>query len=126
MNQIRVLLAVEPRLLRDALHTVLVRHAELVVMDEEPRNIGILVGARKHSVDVVVATFEAASEISPLVTHLLGEVPEMLVVGIELREGRVRTYRNPHEMRTVPDFTLSAIIRAILRRASKSADNDSN
>lgn len=124
VNPIRVLLTVEPRLLRDALHTLLAQDARLTVMDEESRNVDILVGARQHRADVVVATFEATSDVPPLVTHLLGGFPEILVVGIELREERVRTYRNSDEVRTVPDCTVSAIIRTIRRGASKGSEMD--
>jgi hypothetical protein len=73
---------------------------------------------------VVVATFEATSDSPPLVSHLLGEFPEILVVGIDLREQRVRTYRDRDEVPTVSDFTVSGIIRAILRGASKSGETD--
>jgi hypothetical protein len=124
VNRIRVLLTVEPRLLRDALHTLLAQDARLTVIDGGSRNVEILVGARQHRADVVVATFEATSAVPPLVTHLLGEFPEMLIVAIALREGRVRTYRSPNEVRIVPDCTVPAIIRTILRGASKGGQTD--
>jgi len=124
VKAIRVLLAVDPRLLRDALHAALARHARLMVIDEESHNIDILIGAREHRADVVIMTVEPTADVPPLVTHLLAEFPEILVVGIHLCGQCVGIYRNHSKVRMLSDLTVSGLIRAIFRGASKHGATD--
>ena len=121
MNSIRVLLAVEPRLLRDALHAVLVRHKRLVVFDEESRTIDVLIRAREHNVDVVILTPEPTVGAPPLVSRLLTEFPNILVVGLNPHEQCARVYRSNAKVRILLDLTASALIRAVSRGASQRA-----
>ena len=111
VNPLRVLLVVDLPLLRDALHTLLAQRKELTVVVEEPDNIDILVRTCLHRVDVLVATFESDFGVPPLVTHLLAEFPELLVVGINLREQRTWTYRNRVETRPVQGFSSRELSR---------------
>jgi hypothetical protein len=124
VNPLRVLLAVEPRLLRDSLHSLLARHPRLTVIEQESHTVDILFGVRQYRIDVVVATFEPSSDLPPLVTHLLGEFPDILVVGIELQVQRAWTCRNRNEICTDLDFTVSGIIQAILEGSSKRSEAD--
>jgi hypothetical protein len=68
----------------------------------------------------VVATFEPKSGVPPLITHLLAEFPELLVVAISLRQQRARIYRRGGKVRTIAEFTVSGIIRAIVEAAAPS------
>lgn len=122
MNPIRVLLAVKPRLLRDALHAVLARHARLMVVDEESNTIDILMGAREHLVDVVIMTLEPTSDVPPLVERLLAQFPEMMVIGIHPHEQCAGIYRTGDKVRMLPDLTVSGIIRAVFQGESKHSE----
>jgi DNA-binding transcriptional LysR family regulator len=124
VDPLRVLLAVEPRLLRDALHSLLAQHPGLTVMDEESHTADVLFVVRQHKADVVVATFEPSSDLPPLVTQLVGEFPEILVVGIELQAHRIWTCRSRTEIRTASDFTVSGLIEAIVQGTSKRCEAD--
>jgi hypothetical protein len=119
VDQLRVLLGVGPPLLRDMLHTMLVEHGRFLVIDVEPRTIDVLVETRRCRVDVVIATLEQGSDVPPLVTHLLAEFPEVLVVGVSLREQSARIYHRNRVARTIADFTFAAIVQAVLQETSE-------
>jgi hypothetical protein len=111
------LLAVRPTLLRDSLHVLLARPGRLRVIDAEPWGLEILVAARRHQVDVVVVSLQARPGIPSLVTHLLGELPGITVVGIDLEREYARIYREGRDVRTVSCETGSDLIRVITAHA---------
>ena len=118
----RILLAVGPPLLRDAFHTLLAQDGQFLVMDEQPRDVDILVRARRQRVEVVVATFERISDVPPLLRQLWAEFPEIRVVALALPEQCTRIYRHGEEVRTIADFTASGILRSIVDEASLSGE----
>jgi hypothetical protein len=91
-------------------------------VDEEPRNIDILVRARRQRVEVVVATVERISDVPLLVTLLWTEFPEIRVVALALQEQCARIYRHDDEVRAIADFTASGILRAIVDEALRSGE----
>jgi hypothetical protein len=90
-------------------------------MDEEPRDVDISAGARRHRVEVV-ATFPWISDVLPLVTHLWRKFPGIRVVGLALQEQCARIYRHHDEVRAIADFTAAGILRAILDEASRAGE----
>jgi hypothetical protein len=124
VNQLRILLAVAPRLRCNALYNLLTGDARFLVMVEEPQNIDVLLGVRLGNVDVLVVTFERTPDVPPLVTHLQSEFPELMVVGISLEEQCARIYRRDQRVRTIVDYSVSGIIQAILESASLCGETD--
>jgi hypothetical protein len=118
VNELRIVLAVKPRLFSGALRQLLAPYARLKVMDAGCNAIDVLLAVRQHRADIVVATFEPATEIPPLATHLLAEFPNITVVAIGLGERRACTYRNPGESRILPEFSWTAIVDAIFSHTS--------
>jgi hypothetical protein len=118
LNEIRVLMAVSPPLLSDALRALLCRKAKIVIVDEVLDPVDILLRARNRRADVVVATLESVPDIPPLVTHLLAEFPDLLIVGIDMQMQRACTYRNRLEVQPIPDFSVAGITKAMVQRAA--------
>jgi hypothetical protein len=114
MDRPRILLAVQPRLLSSALYEVLSRHPNFIVFDAGAEHVNILAGARRHPIDVVVATFEPSGDVPQPITQLLAEFPGIRVVAVDLQNGILRTYRSDAPVATVEDCTVSGIIREIL------------
>jgi hypothetical protein len=125
MSRPRILMAVTPQLLRDAIEIALIaRQLKPVVMKEEYDSIDVLVRARQHKAEVVVVTLDSASGIPPMVTHLLDLFPKTRVVGIDMRAARAAVYRvsgDRMKVRLLREFSMSAISRAIIGRTGKSS-----
>jgi hypothetical protein len=124
-NPIQVLLAVEPRLLRDALQVLLARHARITVLNV-CRDLDLMFAPDLVRSDVVVATLEPVSGVPPLVMRLLAEFPGLLVVNIELCAERARIFSDGDAITTIPQITAAAIVRAILRGASQRGEPGRN
>ena len=118
MDEVRIVLAARPRLFRDALCDSLAKAGGLLVERVGPGNLDILLGARRSRPDVVIATFASRPGIPPLVTHLVAEFPDLLVVGIFLDEGCARLYRHGRPGQLLAGDTLPRIIEAIVESAS--------
>lgn len=119
VNQVRVLIAVEPPLLREALMTLLDQQPGFGVVDETNDRVAILLKARKERVDVVIATFKSTRGVPALVTHIMAEFPHILIVGIFLDEQRACVYRNRIDVRPITDYSAAGIVKALLGRLRK-------
>jgi hypothetical protein len=120
VKQIRVLVALKSRLYREllgeSLRNELMAEADVLLMDERRGSQDLSVWAR--DCDVVFATIEPTQDIPELVTGLLAQFPNLLVVGIPPLEGPVRTYFI--DVRKLASASPKGIASAIMKRVKKS------
>jgi DNA-binding NarL/FixJ family response regulator len=124
VNPIRVLLAVEPRLLREALAAVLAQHNGLMLINAQYNSIDKLIRALKHQVDVVILTCEPTSDVPALVRRLLAQFPDLSVIVIHPHKQCIGIYRINEQVHMASELSLSGIIRSIFRAASKQRQID--
>jgi DNA-binding NarL/FixJ family response regulator len=115
VNPLRILLAVEPRLLRDALSIALEQHPRLLVSEHYSRSIDVLAEARQRRIDVVMMNVRQATETPILVKRLLAEFPQTVVIGILSGEERALIYRFDAETRLLTDVSVSGLIGAVIQ-----------
>ncbi len=78
----RVLLALESHILREILANLLAREGDIEVVGQVDDPIGLLVAVEETQADVVLHTFHDSPELPGIVTHLLAEFPNVLVIGL--------------------------------------------
>jgi hypothetical protein len=126
VKQLQVLLAVKPPLfgeiLGKKLRKDLAGHARVVVMDEVRGAQDVRDWARDYKADVVLATIEPTQEVPELVTGLLAQFPDLMVVGISPHQASIRTY--VIQVRTIADSSSRGIALAVLERAKSDGSVD--
>jgi hypothetical protein len=115
LRQHRVIVAVRPRLLRDALCEHLSPVARLRILEDDRDGAEILCAVEKHHADAVIATMDPAPGLPPLVDLLLDYYPRLHVIGIHPHDQRACSYRTRVVTRTLPEFSPSAIADALGR-----------
>ena len=81
MRSIKVLLANDPAILREAVRAVIVRQPDMEVVGEILDPLGVLLAAKATEADVVVIGLRDSEE-PGLVSHLLAECPQVTVLGL--------------------------------------------
>jgi len=81
MRSIKVLLANDPAILREAVRAVIVRQPDMEVVGEILDPLGVLLAAKATHADVVVLGLRDAEE-PGLVSHLLAECPQVTILGL--------------------------------------------
>jgi hypothetical protein len=118
VRQRRVLLAIRPRLLRDALRGAL--YAELGsnirirVLDDDRDHVEILFATKAHRADVVIATVDPGPGVPPLVRTILSYYPELHVIAIDVLAQSACHYRTRIASRPVREFSPSGIAEAVV------------
>lgn len=86
MNQIRVLLAEMPQMLRDAFTQLVAGQPDMRLVGNLADPLGLLLAAGQTRTDAIIMGLRD-SEFPGICSHLLGEYPHIKVVGIT-RDGR--------------------------------------
>ena len=81
MRSIKVLLANDPAILREAVRAVIVRQPDMEVVGVILDPLGVLLAAKATHADVVVLGLRDAEE-PGLVSHLLAECPQVTILGL--------------------------------------------
>jgi hypothetical protein len=108
-----VLVAVEPRLLREAICEGLAGDARIAVASEGGDPVEVLASAARIDAGVVIVTSAEPAGIPPLATHLFAEFPEITVIGICRQTGEVRVHRQVVTSETIPVESVERLVAAI-------------
>jgi hypothetical protein len=114
MKRVAVLVAVEPRMLREALCERLARETRIAVACEGADPVQVLAAAARIEAGVVVVTSSERAGIPPLATHLFAELPEITVVGICRESGQVRVHRQVVETAPISAESIERLVAAIM------------
>ena len=79
MRKIKVLLANQPRIMREVMREVIERQPDMEVVGETLDSLGVLLAAKETEADVVVIALRDSEE-PGLVSHLLAECPRVTVL----------------------------------------------
>lgn len=79
---IRVLLALDSPILRDMLADLLGRQEGIEVVGQAIEPLDVLMAVQKFQADVVLLTFPQFPELPGVCSHLFGEFPELVVLGV--------------------------------------------
>ena len=113
MKRVAVLVAVEPRMLREALCERLAQETRIAVACEGADPVQVLAAAARIEAGVVVVTSEPAG-IPPLASHLFAEFPEITVVGICRESGEIRVHRQVVATATLSPESIERLVAAII------------
>jgi hypothetical protein len=113
IKQMAVLVAVEPRLLREAICEGLAGDARIAVATEGGDPVEVLASAARIDAGVVVVTSAEPAGIPSLATHLFAEFPEITVIGICRQTGEVRVHRQVVTSETIPVESVERLVAAI-------------
>ena len=115
MNKLRVLLAVEPRLLSDSIKVLLIKDNNDVLETRSPKKVsGILLDTRRFRIDAIVATMDPNDQNQSLVAHLQVECPEIPLFAIDVQNECARLYRNGQLLRTVSNVAADELSGLLL------------
>jgi DNA-binding NarL/FixJ family response regulator len=78
----RVILAVEPQMLRGLLEDAIAAQPDIDVVGEANGLVELLLAVRATGANVVICTWPDAGEVPGICTHLLSENPELRIIGI--------------------------------------------
>ena len=116
MDNVKVLLANRPRMLRQSLRAVLERHAGIEVETVEPDPVEILSAVDRTSADVVIVTLPESGEAPGITSHLLAQYPQLLVVALSAVEQHAAIFRQLIVREELSSFEEDQLVAAILRR----------
>lgn len=90
---VRVLLAVEPRLLRDSLRNRIAAESDMEVVDEVFEEVDILLAMRQQGANVLIHSVPASTEPPAIYSHLFVEYPGLVIVGLQAGGQQAYVYR---------------------------------
>ncbi len=82
MKKTRIVLALDSPMLRELLGNLIQREDDVEVIAEVDDPVDLLFGVDLSEVDVVIHAWPESHEMPGICTHLLGEYPDLLVIGI--------------------------------------------
>lgn len=92
VEQIRILLAVHPRMLREVLTGLLAQAPDIEVVGQVDDPVELLVAVQQSEANVVVMASKSG-EMPPVCSHLFCEYPGLLVVVIATDTDQAQVYR---------------------------------
>ncbi len=116
MDNVRVLLANSPRMLRESLQGLLDRQNDIEVATAPPDPIELLSAVDRTEADVVLVTLPESGADPGICSHLLAQYPELLVIAVSPVDGRAVVFKQVitrEELRPVAEDDL---LKAIRRR----------
>jgi DNA-binding NarL/FixJ family response regulator len=119
-NMYRILLAVKPRLLSDALRRRLEADADAQVVGEVDNDLDLLLAVRATEANVVVQSWPTG-EMPAIVTHLLVEFPGLSLLGLPAQgQGAVLCQQRLTQTPLAAD--LDGILNSLRTEAADSAN----
>ena len=112
MSKIRVLLALDSPLLRELLRKLIDREPDIEVVDEVDDPVDLLLGADLANVNAVVHAWPSA-QMPGICTLLLGEYPDLLLVGIPRGAECAYACRQAIATTPLPNASLDDLIKTI-------------
>ena len=121
MRTIHAILAIQQRLYRDLMASLLSREYDVCIVADADDELAVAVALRRlldegeFPVDdpvVVVTSIGDANEIPSAVSRLLGEFPEVTIVGICWATARVRSFQLRIDVQEIP-CSVKGLVEAI-------------
>lgn len=113
MKKTRVVLALDSPMLGELLRKLIQREADVEVVDEVEDPVDLLLGVDLSGVDVVIHSWPESHEMPGICTHLLGEYPDLLLIGIPPSADCAYACRQEIATTTLPSGKLSDVIAQI-------------
>lgn len=111
---IRVLFAVESSAVCNRLRDLIGQDPDVEVVGEVADPIDLLVAVNRTQADVAIVKWPQSGELPGICSHLLTEYPDLLVIGIPLREDRAYACRQRIARTRLP--TMEGVVSEIHRR----------
>lgn len=115
MQKIPIVLAVWPRMFRDALQALIDSEPDLEIVDDVLDPVDLLLAVKESGAQVVVMTVPISDETPPVCTHLLAEFPDLTVIGICPEAQTAVTYRNAIDIGLLGALSIQEVVAAIRR-----------
>lgn len=121
MQTIHAILAIQPRLYRDLMASLLSREYDVRIVAQASDELAVAVALRSlldegdFPVDepvVIVTSIDDANEIPMSVSRLLGEFPEVTIVGICWATAHVRSFQLRIDVQEIP-CSVKGLVEAI-------------
>lgn len=119
----RVLLAVEPEILRDALSDTLERSEGVELVGEVDDPVDLLLAVEETRADVVLQSFPTPEELPAICGHLFAEYPYLRVIGLSPNGGPSYVCEQKVSVRPLPEAGIEELLSEI-RKIAPSASND--
>ena len=113
MKKTRVVLALDSPMLGELLRNLIQREAGVEVVDEVDDPVDLLLGVDLSRVDVVIHSWPESHEMPGICTHLLGEYPDLLLIGIPPSADCAYACRQAIATTTLPSGKLRDVIAHI-------------
>ncbi len=118
---IRVLLDVEPGMLRELLSRLLDKQPGIEIAGAARDPVDLLVAVAEADIDMVVQSWKATDQIPEVCTHLFAEYPELEVIGIPPDASCICVCRQGAEVTRLPTGSLNDVVAAIRKEALQDA-----
>ena len=98
MTKSKILLAVEPLMLRQLLRRVFSKESDIEIVGEVTDPIDAMAAIRQTNADVLVHSWEEGGQLRATCSHLFSEYPELLMIGVSPEEEAGYAYRKLNNM----------------------------
>ena len=112
-NRLRVVLLVEPGTFSQAFRRQLESEFELDVVDEVSNPLDLLISVSKSNAHAVLTVLPESEQVPEADSHLLIELPHVLVIGICPDTDRGVLYRNPKQTKYLPEASIRDVLQAL-------------
>ncbi len=116
MDNVRVLLANSPRMLRESLRGMLDREIDIDVTTAPPDPIELLAAVDHTEADVVFVTLPESGADPGICSHLLAQYPELLVIALSPVDGRAVVFKQVITREELTPVAEDSLLQAIRRR----------
>ena len=98
MRTTRIILAIDPKILRQMLKGLIERQPDFEVVGEVNNPVDMLLAVGRTQANVVVHAWPESERMPEICTHLLSEYPDLLIIGICPGSEKVFTCRQTIEV----------------------------
>jgi DNA-binding NarL/FixJ family response regulator len=116
VNKIKVVLAINPGLLRDFLRELIQCQTDMEVVGEVVDPVNLLLAVGETDADVVVVTLAASGEAPGICSHLLTEYPQLFILALSPERERAFLWRqsvSEEQLSIESDEEIVAAIRRV-------------
>ncbi len=120
MDNVRVLLANRPRMLRESLRGMLERQADIEVTAVAPDPVELLAEVGRTEAEVVLVTLPESGGDPGICSHLLAQYPELLVIALSPVDERAVVFKQVITREELMPLAERDLLQAIRRRRDDS------
>ena len=116
MDNVRVLLANRPRMLRESLRLMLESQGDIDVATAAPDPVELLAAVDRTDAEVVLVTLPESGGDPGICSHLLAQYPELLVIALSPVEQRAVAFRRVITREELVPLAEENLLRTIRRQ----------